>query len=323
MGVPSYGDLAVRITVVVHASPRWKGAKTAHEADVLNQRLSELRARNVQQVVEPIIKNQLPGLKIEVPAKGVGSHERFPTAGEDNAAMDRSVVVMVDLITTTPSYKPVPRPPHRIHVTSKIWTLRVLTLTRASVGYSNVYLAILVTNPFTKRAIKMAGYLHGGDLDLDIGKKGITTKPSLDRNLPGAPIGDEVTFMTLKAMDFHDWMPSRMVRLNHGTLGLIRKWETTILQFTDLDTNHALAVEFSKGWGWPAIDLSVVAGRLDVIGQNPGDFLEFPSLPDEIPVKVTSRDSDGLLLSFPTGKASVDDLTKDDRKRLIDFVTIK
>ena len=87
------------------ASPRWKTARYCSEADRLNQRLSELRATNVRKAVEQVLRTELPGLPITVSSKGLGSQQRFPSATEDNAAVDRSVVVTIDLTTTTPTYK--------------------------------------------------------------------------------------------------------------------------------------------------------------------------------------------------------------------------
>jgi hypothetical protein len=47
---------------------------------------------------EAVVRRELPNLSIAVPSKGVGIHEPFPTAGEDNAAIDRSVLVTVELL---------------------------------------------------------------------------------------------------------------------------------------------------------------------------------------------------------------------------------
>src|SRR5580704_2065434 len=91
------GNLAVRVNVVGHASPRWRTARNTAEADRLNQRLSEMRAKNIHAAVEEILKRELPSLPITVSWKGVGSHDGFPTVGDDNPAVDRSVMVTLDL----------------------------------------------------------------------------------------------------------------------------------------------------------------------------------------------------------------------------------
>ena len=46
--------------MVAHASPRWKGAADAKEADRLNLELSQRRARSVRQQVEKRLAKLLP-----------------------------------------------------------------------------------------------------------------------------------------------------------------------------------------------------------------------------------------------------------------------
>src|SRR4051794_30255942 len=100
MGGPENGTLAIRITVVGHASRQWKSATTADEASRLNQGLSDSRASTVHGEVTRLITSLLPSFPIAVETKGVGSSQPFPTAGEGNAAVDRSVLVLVDLVST-------------------------------------------------------------------------------------------------------------------------------------------------------------------------------------------------------------------------------
>ena len=159
-----FGDLAIRIDVIGHASPRWKAARTPSEADRLNQRLSDLRATNVRKAVEQILHTELPRFPIKVPSKGVGSKERFPSATEDNAAVDRSVVVTVDLTTTTPGYKAKSRAPRRIYVPSKVWSLKVLDLARLGKGLplQTAFLRVSLRNPYSGKEIKLSGKIYGG-----------------------------------------------------------------------------------------------------------------------------------------------------------------
>src|SRR5215831_13359049 len=55
---------AVRVTVVGHASARWRGAKDKADADRLNLALSNQRANNVRVVVEQILKREIPNVTI-------------------------------------------------------------------------------------------------------------------------------------------------------------------------------------------------------------------------------------------------------------------
>jgi hypothetical protein len=54
----------VSVLLVGHASPRWKSAKSAAEADKENLELSERRVRSVRQAVEKIIRFKLKDHKL-------------------------------------------------------------------------------------------------------------------------------------------------------------------------------------------------------------------------------------------------------------------
>ncbi len=324
-------ELVVRITAVGHASRRWKSAKNATEADHLNQRLSELRAQNVRKAVEDIIKKELPTLKIEVPSKGVGSHMTFATANEDNAAVDRSVIVMVDLTHSFSTIKLQTHPPRRVYVPSKDWTLKVVAMVNASaVGFGTVFLRVIVRNSLSGKEITLAGWLLGGELGVPTAKN-LFKFDKRDPTRFGKPIGNEVYFTTKEAFDFDDWIGNgkdkgQWARLVHSHLKTgLTKSLTTFLQFTGIDTDPGSLVFEYKGLGlglsMPDVDVYVKSGKLYVEGNSPGDIVEIPVLDDIIPIQVTHPYYDGLLLSFPTGKAKLHDLTNDDRKRLTEFVT--
>src|SRR4051794_21176684 len=121
MGNPDNGSIAVRITCVGRASRRWKGASSSAAAASLNQRLSEHRAKTLYDQVESIVKVHLPNLPIALRERALGSTSPFPTASEDNAAVDRSVLVLIDLVSTNPTLKRVPQPPRKIYVPSIYW----------------------------------------------------------------------------------------------------------------------------------------------------------------------------------------------------------
>ena len=104
---------------------------------------------------------------------------------------------------------------------------------------------------------------------------------------------------------------------------LIRKWETTYLQFTILDTHPDwLVFDYSKGWSLPKVDLGVVAGILKVEGAVPSDYMDGSTMVD-VPTRQALPSAEGVLVSFPTGKSGWTDLTAKDRERLTDFVTNK
>jgi hypothetical protein len=140
-------------------------------------------------------------------------------------------------------------------------------------------------------------------------------------------VGDEVTFHTENAEDLSYWVGSengQWVRVIHTKIGPIRKLDTTFLQFTRLDDYHpgSLVFEYKKGWSLPAAKGSIVAGILKVEGDVPSDYVDDTKMVT-VPKVDVHHNYDGLLLSFPTGKSGVDDLTGDDRQQLTDFATNK
>jgi hypothetical protein len=274
----------------------------------------------VQRAVEEILKRELPGLPIVVPAKGVGSKEGFPTASEINAGIDRSVVVTVDLAVARRLLETRPSAPARIYMPSKLWTLKVISMFRgAGLGYVQVFLKVSLENPHTGKNIILSGWLAGGGAAADV-----KDSFKIDKDQPdlGGQIGDEVTFHTNEALTFDEWS-SVMARLEKVEASFIVKASLTQLKFTNVETDpDTLAFDRSVGVGLISADAFLVAGRLTREGPNPGDHLELPSK-DNIWIHPTDHHYYGLLLSFPTGKADLNDLTDKDRKSLREFVINK
>src|SRR5215831_14056338 len=152
-------ELVVRVDVVGHASKRWRTARTAEQADHLNQDLSEARAANIRKVVEGIVRKELPGISIEVPGWGVGSRDPFPTASEDNADIDRSVVVGITLANVRTGESTEFRPA-KIYTPSRFWTFRVLAQVGGSAfGAKSVFMRIGIKSGATGRELVMSGWL--------------------------------------------------------------------------------------------------------------------------------------------------------------------
>lgn len=313
-------NLIVRVIVEGRASRRWRGAATQAEADKLNQALSEARAQNLRKPVIDILKKQLPGVSVEVPGIGLGSHHGFPLTGEDNEWIDRSVVVKVELATTHAGSRTEFRPT-KIYMPSKFWVLKVVSMIGASGGAFGVHMRIRIRNPFTRRELTMAGFLFGGDLPSPKNPFKFDAK-----NNPTQPVGDEVTFTTDNAEGFDYFVGTengQWARLVHAAVGLVRKRSTTFLQFTGLDTHPgSLVFEYNKGWSLPKLELSVAAGILTVEGDVPSDYTDDTKMVT-VPTLDAHSNYDGLLVSFPTGKAGWEDLTAKDRERITNFVTNK
>lgn len=326
--IVSDDNLIVRITVVGHASQRWRNAGSAAEADSLNQQLSEFRADNVRRLVEDIVRRELPGFKIEVPGRGAGSREGFPVASENNAAINRSVVVSIDLTTTQPQSNTQSRP-IRLYAPSKFWRLQVLEYVGGSLfGGRNAHIRISIENIWTGRELIMSGFVYGGSFDPD--PKHVFN-PDVDvKTRPTdllKPFSKKIALETDNAEDFSYWTGSsnsQMVRVVHDQVGVVRKVSTTFLQFTGLHTYSpgSLVFEWKKGWTLGTLNISVATGSLQVEGDVPSDYVGSTRM---VTIDSVSRHNnfDALVVSFPTGKSSLHDLTVDDQKRLTDFATNK
>jgi hypothetical protein len=182
-----------------------------------------------------------------------------------------------------------------------------------------VDMTVKVRNFTTGRELTLAGALHGGEAALKLW--------GFNKNNPAlAQIGDEVTFSTAEAHDFEYFVGTengQWVQMVHAAVGAVRKRDTNALKFTRLDTHpDDLVFEYKKGWTLITAEFGVVSGILKVRGPVPSNYIDgFDLVP--VPNIRTQSFFDGLLLSFPTGKAGLSDLTARDRERLTDFVTNK
>jgi len=342
MWLPSTGGLnhewevgstskAVRITIVGHASTRWRGAKTAAQASRLNELLSIKRADNIRSVVEQILKREIPGVTIsggsssapgvaltgvQVGSYGVGSREPVVksavTDPKENNPSNRSVVLLLEQVTTNYFSAPVSRAPLRVAARTKFWYGKVMNLNGAGLAVYGYFLRLAIRNPLSDKVVNYSGYLLGG---------GASSKPfSLGRTKPGS-VGDEFSFSTDQEMGFDDF-DGQIVRMERvvGSLGI--KASVGYLTFTSLGKGASLlAFQKSFGLGAPHLEGAVASGALHMEDKNPGDWFEVDGGTDSVPFTTDKTQNDGLILTFPTGKAGLNDLSNDDRKNLESFVS--
>jgi hypothetical protein len=339
-------EYGVRVTVVGHASARWRGAKSQAEANRLNDALSKQRAESIRIAVEQILKRELPNVKIEpstsgsgqgprgfeLGSKGVGSGEPLRKGGPDeNEAINRSVVVILELATPRTAQIPKSRP-GRIYAFSTTWTLKVMEFQVLAIGPGGGFIKLILRNPFTGKEMSASANVAGGGINVDIIKNAFK---KLDPNRAlkvGKPIGDEVAFQTNRAMGFDDF-DGQLIRVGKVELNLaigIPKTKIGIgygaklayLSFESLGLKAEL-LPFDASYGLRTSSWAsglVFAGKLKLEGQNPGDWLDMPVF-DDGTYRSGDYYHDGMIVSFPTGLAKLSDLANQDRKRLTDFVT--
>lgn len=355
MPSPGFGtqpqSRAARITVIGHASTRWRGARNRVEAARLNEGLSKMRAESVRARVEQILKQQVANLEVtsatsslpgqgsdgvEVGSFGVGSREpvlRPPRISgydpKENEVVNRSVQVFIEVTTT--QYRQAGRSlqPLRISAVSTDWYGQVLDLSGVALGASALGFLLRLRNPHSDKTATYFGFLGGGGLSSKVSKpkgaKDYDVQPTIDSNRrnPLTPIGDEFSFYTDEPMRFEDFN-GELVRVERLAAKVGIGAKVTYLNFLGLG-GGAKNILFDKGVGVgnpfkPSLEGFVVSGAISMNSPNPGDWYEVEGGSDSVPYTQTSDQGDGLIISFPTGKSNVNDLSAGERKRLETFV---
>ena len=318
---------AIRITVIGHASARWRGAGSQAERTRLNEALSNRRADNVRAAVEQILRQQLPTIPIlpgsspapgqepagvQLGAYGVGSREPLfkSTDPKENDPRNRSVQVLVELTTTEHGVTGASRAPRRISAITDSWYVKVVSLKGGALGAAGYRMELNIRNPLSNKVATYTAILGGGGVGGPI-------------SLSGSDLDSEYLFTTSKAMGFDDF-DGEWIRVERAGASLGIKAIVSYLTFTSLGNGAAL-LPFQRTMGIslskPNLEGFVVSGKLSIKGQNPGNWYEVDGGTDTIPFAVDHHTGDGLVLTFPTGKAGMRDIKPSEHDRLRNFIT--
>ncbi len=325
--LPSGGKLpftgfSVRVKIRGHASSRWKGSKDTLDSIKRNQVLSEQRAKSVCAVVEQQLKRDLGSIPFNVESKGDGiwaAPDKFKP--DDNEPITRSVTVTMHLIAKTYQGKMVKRPPRRIPARTRSWYLRVQSLDMIGVGYANFDVRLTLRNALSKKEMTYVGTLHGGGIVInpfDLLKR----VSSWDARRPAKRfVGEEVHFETNREMGFRDF-DKQFVAIGTivGKLGGGARY--TYLSFNSLGSDaELLAFDHGYGVGMPKLNAARGAGKIHMIGAYQGDDIEEPRDDVEM-VEVHEKDfTEGVVVTFPTGKSAFNQVPATERQRLTEFLT--
>ncbi|MGL4555663.1 MAG: hypothetical protein ACRC33_31225 [Gemmataceae bacterium] len=322
MGDPKLGQFSVRIHATGRASARWKGANNPAEAARLNQALSERRAHGVRELVEQILLQEVPGLNVTVGAAGVGSSQPAePEGRQDDEAINRSVVLRLDLTTTTPGYQFKPAPPTRIDMRTRHWVLRVNQVRSLAIGVGVSQVQLVLRNAISGKEMSYSGTLAGGGVSTKIIAN--LQKKKFGKIRPDTTVGKEVSFTTDDKMGFADF-DDQFIRVGKLNAKLFIGAEYMYLSFKNFgDDAQNLAFDHGFQLGWPSLEGFLVAGKIHMDGTPPPNYKEVPSPKDIIDVPNTRHLSDAIVVSFPTGKGDLGDLNEKERQHLIDYVTNK
>lgn len=334
--------VGLRIRIIGYASPRWRGAKNATEADRLNFALSEKRADTVRALVEKELRARLgPSIKIqyavsqmepqnpeaiELGSYGVGSVDALAAAGgnrDDNSQIHRRVEVMIEKITTTYTSGGV-SVSQRVAGFTDAWALGVTKLRMLAAGPAVGSVEIVLRNRLTNKQMYATADLYGGGIGGGVAKAGSSLAKQLvnavkNRLKQAADdfIGrGEVFFTTSKEMGFDDF-EGQFIRIGKASAALGIKSVYAYAVFPFIRHVPSLLV-FQKKISVGLIDLEgwVATGKLHLRGPNPGDWYEYDTI-DQVQGSYDTHWMDTLMLNFRTGKW---DLLPAEKSRLGDFV---
>ena len=316
---PGYEETAhapsVRVRIVAHASPRWRGARGAAAADRRNLELSQRRADAVHFEVEKLLAGHLgAGASVNVDVRieeqegtvGVeqearGSRDTLPEAKgdrSDNAQQGRRVDVIIESSQRISGSAGASRPLLTRPTASEFWHVSVDMSSGAAFVAAGGLLALTLSNDRTGE--RMTGNVLAG---------GIGPKTSLgaSRSIWSDPTG----FYTDEPKNFEDF-DGKWIQYASGGVSLFLGYEWSYLSFLGFGSG---AAQIDVG-GWSAgtagIGGSTVYGPLLLQGSYPP---KDPPIKDSdktvSPYERTERGEDKHKILFPTESATLNDLEVD------------
>lgn len=304
----------LRVIIVGHSSPRWRGAKGKKDADSKNYELSEKRMDEVEQIVDMRLRSllgddatiiyervyyygqprvgELPGeARLEGHARG--SQDSLRHAKGNRSSDDpeyRRVDVFIDDTARTEYYKP-SNETERRKITSTRWGVAVGVSAGVVAGAAGTLLAVRLTNLETKRTGDYTLIAGGGGAKVGIGVS--------------APFDDSYTeFETSTPVGFEDFdgVLTRYTSLSVGLLFV--GYEKAYISFLGMGSD-ATSIDVGGANYGAKLELggSVTAGRLSMSGGAKGmDDYTVPTVKDN-PYQKSDDKSYRHSAYFDTGSA--------------------
>jgi hypothetical protein len=168
----------LRVTIVGHASPRWRGAATDADADKRNEKLANQRAESVFAITERLLRDRLgqdvvieknvtvvPGMEqpdLVLSASGEGSRDALQDKHKSRSSddeYDRRVEVSIDLLRTLDVKSGRSLPSEQAK--TRLWavTINRLKVVRAFLGVGGV--EITIRNRKTGKEVLATAKLYG------------------------------------------------------------------------------------------------------------------------------------------------------------------
>lgn len=305
---------SLTIRIVAHASPRWRGADNAKDADQRNLQLSRDRAAAVRAEIDALLRAQLPAAQVQydvtyeqgeepadtvvLGAEAVGSQRTLQEARGNRRANDeryRRVEVFVEQINRQENYTGIDLMPSSTSVVKKTtdWSVAVTVNGSASLGGAVSILQLRLTNEETQRSAFATVVAGGG------------ASPGVSASTPLS--GGATRFTTDGPVGFADF-DGVAVRYTSIGAGLVFiGWEKAMLSFVGMGSG-ASGIDVG-GWNVGAqlkAGGGVVAGPLSFDGSTPSDEYTVPG-PTHQWVPYETRGGHGAFqqVTFPTGESQV------------------
>ena len=282
----------LRVIILGHASPRWKGAKNKKDADDKNYELSVRRMDEVEKIVNVRLRSllgddaniiyervyypgqprvgELPGeARLEGHARGSRDslrHAKGNRSSDDPAY--RRVDVIIDDVARTEHYKPSYGTERRTMKSTR-WGVTIGVSAGVTAGAAGTLLAVRLTNLETKRTGDYHLIAGGGGAKVGIGVS--------------APFDDSYTeFQTSRPVGFEDF-DGVLTRYTSASIGLVFVgYERAYITFLGMGSG-AESIDVG-GFNYGAkLELggSVTAGKLSMSGGARGmDDYTVPTLKD-------------------------------------------
>lgn len=290
---------AIRFTVIAHASPRYRSAKSPEQADSKNLKLSQDRESSVRAAIVKLLQTKLgtsvsirggtsypdgtTPVGVEVGGDSVGSRDSLRSTGGDRNN-DDAIYRKVDVIfekyedQTYSGNVSTGQTSARIR---KWWRLRVDRLdVHYRLGFAVGDAELTLQNGLSEKSMQAKLKLDGGGYDVSV-------SPSL--NLPKAIFNvfrniikgskDHYTerefhsFECNQEMGFEDFN-DKVVIIKKNTYKAGLKGHTMSIAFDKLGTEASMLLTPVGGIGGLGVGEYTVLGQLQMVGKNPGDWID-------------------------------------------------
>jgi hypothetical protein len=337
-------SFALKVRIIGYASPRWKGAKSAADADRLNFDLSKKRAQTVENFVEKELRARLGedinirystsqmeprnAQGIEIGSHGAGSSDALTAArGDrtDNSQIARRVEVMIEKITTTYTTGGISAP-QLVREKTDLWAIRVTKLRMFAAGPAIGSIEIVLRNRETDKQIYATANLYGGGIGGGVVKAGgglikqvvNATKNNLMQAVSDFIGRPEVFFTTEKEMGFGDF-DGEFIQIGKAapSLGLKYVYAFAAFPFIKHDPGR-LVFQDKLTIGLPDFEGWFTSGKLHLRGTDPGDWWDYDRT-GQVDSSYDESWQQSLVLTFPTEKW---ELLPADKSRLTEFVAL-